>query len=98
MPNGAILIKHKKASEVAHKLSIDYAKAVIGFTYNRGRPIPTYDGIVIAIEYRDLIEHALREVDDRVRLEKERKVVEKWRRFVVGVLARDKLMKEYLPG
>ncbi|KAL7746826.1 hypothetical protein RI367_007872 [Sorochytrium milnesiophthora] len=92
LPLGAAHLDFPHIKKVANKLGIDYAEAVVGFEFARGRSVPVVDGIVIAQEHEEALCDAYGEEMER-QAEREqqarsKRVQKRWERLVKGLLVR----------
>lgn len=55
LPPGTVHIRLPRVFNVAKRLEIDYAPAMVGFEFRNGRSYPIYDGIVVCSEFKDVI-------------------------------------------
>ena len=55
LPPGTVHIRLPRVFNVAKKLEIDYAPAMVGFEFRNGRSYPIYDGIVVCSEFKRVI-------------------------------------------
>ncbi|BFZ62991.1 hypothetical protein YB2330_004103 [Saitoella coloradoensis] len=99
IPEGAVHLPHRGIAKVAKKLGIDYAEAITGFEFKSQRAIPVATGVLVATENADIIMEAFREAE-QIRLEKESgkreaEALKKWRKFIVGMRIRERLIDEY---
>jgi xeroderma pigmentosum group C-complementing protein len=107
LPRGAVHVVDAGSAAVAKKLGIGYAKAVIGFNHTRQGAVPIMQGIVVEQENEQLIRDVNRitqgvreQTEQTQRKEREkrsRRALEKWARFTVGLLSKERLMREYMP-
>lgn len=58
-PVGGLHLKDSGYSKVAKKLGIDYAKVVVGFDFKRGLTTPRYRGILVDVQYKQVLEEVL---------------------------------------
>lgn len=101
VPNGAVhIMGYPEAVKVAKKLGLDYARAVTGFDFYRGKPIPRLEGIVINMEQRQLLLSAISEfVKNSIEEEsqkRESRVLKLWARLTRGMLSLNQLRDRYL--
>lgn len=99
MPRGCTLLDEPGLSLVLTKqLGIDAAKAVVGFTFKRGRSYPQYaEGLVVATENVDILRMACAEQLE-VSKEKEdsrnaKRITSNWRRLIRRALVYHRLKK-----
>ena len=55
LPPGTVHLRLPRLFQVAKRLGIDYAPAMVGFDYRSGRCLPVFDGIVVCTEFKDAI-------------------------------------------
>ncbi|EED20747.1 Rad4 family protein [Talaromyces stipitatus ATCC 10500] len=99
VPRGAIHIPWGGTVRICKKLGIDYAEAVTGFEFGSKMAVPVIEGVVVAEENADLVRDAWR-ADQEVRREKERlahekRILQTWRKFVMGLRIMERVRAEY---
>jgi len=87
---------------VAQKLGVRYARAVVGWEVRQGRTLPVVEGVVVRKEDEGVLRDGLRAwqvgKEEKAAKAKEKRVVERWARFVKGLrIARD-LQRKYGEG
>ncbi|KAI8834296.1 Rad4 beta-hairpin domain 3-domain-containing protein [Chytridium lagenaria] len=92
LPKGAAHITFVDCDRVAKQLSIDFAKAVVGFAFNGGATRPIYDGIVVSSTVVDVLTDAAKHAEEKT--EKSR-VFQNWRRVIEKLLTLSTLKKKY---
>lgn len=101
VPPGAVHIKMPGAARAARLLSIDYADAVTGFDFRGRRGTAIFEGVVIAQEYQEALEEALRSFateKERVAMEERTtEVLRFWRLFLVKLRIAERV-KTYATG
>ncbi|KAI0032580.1 hypothetical protein K488DRAFT_49600 [Vararia minispora EC-137] len=99
LPQGAAHIPHRGTAKVARQLGFDFAEAVTGFEFKKGRAFPVITGIIVAAENEEPIleayweqEHtaAQKEVEKR-----QTAVIKRWTRLVQGLRLRARLQAQY---
>ncbi|KAG2583986.1 hypothetical protein PVAP13_6KG255700 [Panicum virgatum] len=55
LPPGTVHLRLPRLFQVAKRLGIDYAPAMVGFDYRNGRCLPVFDGIVVCTEFKQAI-------------------------------------------
>jgi xeroderma pigmentosum group C-complementing protein len=55
LPPGTVHLRLPRLFQVAKRLGIDYAPAMVGFDYRSGRCLPVFDGIVVCTEFQSAI-------------------------------------------
>lgn len=80
---------------------MEFAKVVIGFNHTSGPiAVPIYQGIVIAEENEMKLMEGLFEHAEKAQANNDKKrevrVMERWKRFIVGSLGRARLHRDYL--
>ncbi|CAI0548178.1 unnamed protein product, partial [Linum tenue] len=73
LPPGTVHLRLPRVFNVAKRLDIDYAPAMVGFEFRNGRSVPIYDGIVVCTEFKDVILEAYDEEEDRRKAEEKRR-------------------------
>jgi xeroderma pigmentosum group C-complementing protein len=99
VPRGAIHVPWGGTVRICKKLGIDYAEAVTGFEFGSKMAVPVIEGVVVAAENGDLLKDAWR-ADQEVRREKERlaqekRILQTWRKFVMGLRIMERVRNEY---
>ena len=99
LPQGATHVPYRGAMRVCKKLGIDFAEAVVDFDFGHRMAAPVIQGIVIAEEYHDqVMEELARDEAERARKEDEKrrkKVLDMWRRFLMGMRVAERLRRDY---
>lgn len=89
VPPGAAHVTRPSIALAAQFAGIDYADAVVGFDFARKKATARTDGIVVAEECVEGLLEVWEGMMERVLEEEERRrvarVVERWRRFMVGL-------------
>lgn len=99
VPRGATHIPYGGTVRICKKLGIDHAEAVTGFEFGSKMAVPVIEGVVVAEENADLLRDAWR-ADQEVRREKERlahekRILQTWRKFVMGLRIMERVRAEY---
>ncbi|OXV06738.1 hypothetical protein Egran_05495 [Elaphomyces granulatus] len=99
VPHGAVHLPWGGTARVCKKLGIDYAEAVTGFEFGSKMAVPVIEGVVIAEENGDLVRDAWR-VDQearhqRQRLQQEKRILQTWRKFLMGLRITERVRAEY---
>lgn len=55
LPPGTVHLRLPRLFQVAKRLGMDYAPAMVGFDYRSGRCLPVFDGIVVCTEFKSAI-------------------------------------------
>lgn len=99
IPRGAVHLPWRGTVRVCKKLNIDYAEAVIGFEFGHRMAVPIIQGVVVAAENKDLVEDAWREQqaaqDEKERLQREKRILHTWRKFLMGMRIVERVRTEY---
>lgn len=99
VPRGATHIPYGGTVRICKKLGIDYAEAVTGFEFGSKMAVPVIEGVVVAEENAEVVRDAWR-ADQEVRREKERlahekRILQTWRKFVMGLRIMERVRVEY---
>ncbi|KAJ1969368.1 hypothetical protein IWQ62_000674 [Dispira parvispora] len=86
LPPGSAHVPLPGTAAIAKKLGIDYAPAVIGFSFAYGKCKPQILGIVVPQESEIII------IEEK---ERQLKMLSYWRRLIVGVGVRSRLIQTY---
>ncbi|KAJ3020227.1 hypothetical protein HKX48_001115 [Thoreauomyces humboldtii] len=88
-------------ANVAKKLGIEYATAVTGFDFHKGRSHPVIQGIVYKEEDDEVLMDAFREYEIRAAAnaakKRSKRAISAWKKFTTGLVTRDRLRREYGP-
>jgi len=99
IPYGAVHIIRPSIALAAQFAGVDYADAVTGFDFVKQRASARVDGIVVAEENVDGLlvvwEGMMERVVDEEERRKGMRVLERWRRFMVGLEIRKKLEERH---
>ncbi|TPX63489.1 hypothetical protein SpCBS45565_g06575 [Spizellomyces sp. 'palustris'] len=100
LPIGAVHLQLNGVGRLAKKLGIDYANAVVGFEFHAGRSTPVINGIVVAEEFEDILiaayEENLQLLREQEIKKRQRRVYIRWKKLIVSVLTKERLMREYM--
>ncbi|KKK21228.1 hypothetical protein P175DRAFT_0502961 [Aspergillus ochraceoroseus IBT 24754] len=99
VPRGAVHIPWPGTARVCKRLGIDYAEAVTGFEFGSQMAVPVIEGVVVAVEHKDLVQDAWR-ADHEERLRKEQRkaearILQTWRKFLFGLRIAQRVQEEY---
>lgn len=102
VPQGAAHIPYNGTVRVCRKLGIDFAEAVTGFEFGSKMAVPVISGVVVAEENAELVVDAWR-ADQKARREKERlqqekRILQTWRKFLMGLRIAERVRAEYGDG
>ncbi|CAI2182863.1 2004_t:CDS:10 [Funneliformis geosporum] len=99
-PIGGVHIPINGIGKVAKKLGIAYGDAVVGFDFQARRCIPVVHGIVVAKESETMLLEAWHEhasiVEAKNNAKREKEVLARWRKFIIGVQIRMRLHNDYV--
>ncbi|KAL2872671.1 Rad4 family protein [Aspergillus lucknowensis] len=99
VPQGAVHIPFPGTARVCKKLGIDYAEAVTGFEFGSQMAVPVIEGVVVAIENKDLVKDAWRAENEEKRKKEQRKaeakILQTWRKFLFGLRIAQRFREEY---
>ncbi|KAI9374042.1 Rad4 transglutaminase-like domain-containing protein [Aspergillus egyptiacus] len=99
VPEGAVHIPWSGTARICKKLGIDYAEAVTGFEFGSQMAVPVIEGVVVAVENKDLVMDAWRaDNEEKQRKEKrkaEAKILQTWRKFLFGMRIAQRFREEY---
>ncbi|KAL2808800.1 Rad4 transglutaminase-like domain-containing protein [Aspergillus granulosus] len=100
VPEGAVHIPFPGTARVCKKLGIDYAEAVTGFEFGSQMAVPVIEGVVVAIENKDLVKDAWRAENEEKRKKEQRKaeakILQTWRKFLFGLRIAQRVQEEYV--
>ncbi|CAG8482257.1 6497_t:CDS:10 [Paraglomus brasilianum] len=98
-PPGGVHIEINGIGKIAKRLSIDYALAVVGFDFQSRRCVPLINGIVVAQEHEKTLLEAWVEyaahIEATSNAKREKEVLGKWRKLVIGLRIRSRLKAVY---
>ncbi|XP_022991175.1 DNA repair protein RAD4 isoform X1 [Cucurbita maxima] len=99
LPPGTVHIRLPRVFNVAKKLEIDYAPAMVGFEFRNGRSYPIYDGIVVCSKFKRVILEAYAEESERreaeERRQREKQAISRWYQLLSSILTRQRLNSRY---
>ncbi|KAL3440986.1 Rad4 transglutaminase-like domain-containing protein [Aspergillus insuetus] len=99
VPEGAVHIPFPGTARVCKKLGINYAEAVTGFEFGSQMAVPVIQGVVVAIENKDLVKDAWRAENEEKRKKEQRKaeakILQTWRKFLFGLRIAQRVQEEY---
>ncbi|CAK4683373.1 unnamed protein product [Aphanomyces euteiches] len=99
LPIGSAHIRLPRAKQVATKLGIDFAPALVGWESKAGRSVPIFDGIVVCDHFVDMIQDAHSELEhstvEKALAQKKKEIAKRWGLFVKKLLLRKRLRDEY---
>lgn len=102
IPPGAFHLKHPEAARAARIIGVDYAEAVTGFDFKGRRGTAVFNGIVVAIEYRDALQEVLRCMEDeKMQAELDRRTQEAlrlWTHFLRKLRIAEKVKQYAIEG
>ncbi|KAL4789209.1 Rad4 transglutaminase-like domain-containing protein [Aspergillus venezuelensis] len=99
VPEGAVHIPFSGTARICKKLGIDYAEAVTGFEFGSQMAVPVIEGVVVAVENKDLVKDAWRADNEEKRKREARKaeakILQTWRKFLFGLRIAERFREEY---
>ncbi|OAP59837.1 hypothetical protein AYL99_04839 [Fonsecaea erecta] len=99
VPKGAVHIPLRGTVRICKKLQIDFAEAVTGFEFGNKRAVPICTGVVVATENERAVKEAWHKFNEEQRKKEEKKmesmVLERWRKFVIGLRIRERVRDTY---
>ncbi|TVU05803.1 hypothetical protein EJB05_48986, partial [Eragrostis curvula] len=99
LPPGTVHLRLPRLFQVAKRLGIDYAPAMVGFDYRSGRCLPVFDGIVVCAEFKDAILEAYAEEDEQRRAQErkqqEAQALSRWYQLLCSIVTRQRLKDTY---
>ncbi|KAL4933578.1 Rad4 family protein [Aspergillus undulatus] len=99
VPEGAVHIPFPGTARICKKLGIDYAEAVTGFEFGSQMAVPVIEGVVVAVENKDLVKDAWRADNEEKRRKEARKaeakILQTWRKFLFGLRIAERFREEY---
>lgn len=102
IPPGSVHIRTMETAKAAKLLGVDYADAITGFKFQGRRGTAIVDGAVVAKEYQEAIQeviHGLRwQVEQEEAQKREKEAVKMWKRFLVGLRVRERIMGYEVEG
>lgn len=99
VPRNGVHLRYKGMNKVAKKLGIDFAPAIVGFTFQSRYARPDIDGIVVSVEAKELLIDAWN-ADQAYQLEQDaiamrQRAFQKWRVYVVKLRLLKRLHDKY---
>ncbi|CAH1436955.1 unnamed protein product [Lactuca virosa] len=99
LPPGTVHLGFPRIFNIAKKLNVDYAPAMVGFEFKNGRSYPLYNGIVVCSEFKDMILDAYGEEEERrgeeERRKNEAKALSRWYQLLSSIVTRQRLNNRY---
>ncbi|XP_015696104.1 DNA repair protein RAD4 isoform X2 [Oryza brachyantha] len=99
LPPGTVHLRLPRLFQVAKRLGIDYAPAMVGFDYRSGRCHPVFDGIVVCSEFKNIILEAYAEEEEQrqaeERKQQEAQALIRWYQLLCSVVTRQRLKDSY---
>ncbi|XP_023735483.1 DNA repair protein RAD4 [Lactuca sativa] len=99
LPPGTVHLGFPRIFNIAKKLNVDYAPAMVGFEFKNGRSYPLYNGIVVCSEFKDMILDAYGEEEERrgeeERRKSEAKALSRWYQLLSSIVTRQRLNNRY---
>lgn len=99
LPPGTVHLRLPRVFQVAKRLGIDYAPAMVGFDYRSGRCVPLFDGIVVCDEFKNAILEAYDEEEERrqaaERKQEEAQALSRWYQLLCSIATRKRLKDSY---
>lgn len=99
LPPGTVHLRKPRIFQVAKRLGIDYAPAMIGFDYRSSRCVPVFDGIVVCDEFKNVILEAYEEEEERrhaaERKQEEAQALSRWYQLLCSIVTRQRLKESY---
>ena len=96
---GLVHIDQPHVAKVAKKLGIPYVPCLLGFEGHGGNRTPTIRGIVVHRHNEELLREAHEEMASFLLQEehenRERSILLRWKRLLVGVLTKERLERAY---
>lgn len=95
VPPGGTHIPHPETARAARIVGIDYADAIIGFSFKGRHGTAITSGAVVAAEYREAVEQVIEAFEDeRAQVEEQRRslvALKTWKRFLAGLRIRERI-------
>ncbi|KAL6598608.1 hypothetical protein ACP70R_046307 [Stipagrostis hirtigluma subsp. patula] len=99
LPPGTVHLRLPRLFQVAKRLGIDYAPAMVGFDYRSGRCLPVFDGIVVCTEFKNAILEAYTEEEEQrqaeERKQEEAQALSRWYQLLCSIVTRQRLKDSY---
>lgn len=102
IPPGGVHVRAAETAKAAGILGIDFADAVTGFDFRGRRGTAVVKGAVVAKEYAEAVEEVVRALRWQKELEVQKKKsaesLRLWKRFLVGLRVRERVMSYEISG
>nr|CAB3483004.1 unnamed protein product [Digitaria exilis] len=99
LPPGTVHLRLPRLFQVARRLGIDYAPAMVGFDYRSGRCLPVFDGIVVCTEFKHAILEAYAEEEEQRRAaerkQDEAQALSRWYQLLCSIVTTQRLKDSY---
>lgn len=99
LPPGTVHLRLPRLFQVAKRLGMDYAPAMVGFDYRSGRCLPVFDGIVVCTEFKSAILEAYAEEEEQrqaeERKQEEAQALSRWYQLLCSIVTRQRLKDSY---
>uniref|UniRef100_A0A0E0IC33 Rad4 beta-hairpin domain-containing protein n=1 Tax=Oryza nivara TaxID=4536 RepID=A0A0E0IC33_ORYNI len=99
LPPGTVHLRLPRIFQVAKRLGIDFAPAMVGFDYRNTRCLPVFDGIVVCSEFKNTILEAYAEQEERrqaeERKQEEAQALIRWYQLLCSVVTTQRLKDSY---
>jgi xeroderma pigmentosum group C-complementing protein len=97
VPRGGVHIQHEHAARAAFLAGVDYAPALMGFSFKGRHGTAVLNGVVVAEEHREAVMAIIESLGDLEReAEDERRrlvALRVWRRFLMGLRIRERVWR-----
>uniref|UniRef100_A0A0E0AVI8 Rad4 beta-hairpin domain-containing protein n=1 Tax=Oryza glumipatula TaxID=40148 RepID=A0A0E0AVI8_9ORYZ len=99
LPPGTVHLRLPRIFQVAKRLGIDFAPAMVGFDYRNARCLPVFDGIVVCSEFKNTILEAYAEQEEwrqaEERKQEEAQALIRWYQLLCSVVTTQRLKDSY---
>ncbi|XP_045828948.1 DNA repair protein RAD4 isoform X1 [Trifolium pratense] len=99
LPPGTVHLRFPRAYDVAKRLEIDSAPAMVGFEFKNGRAYPVHQGIVVCAEFKDVLLEAFAEEAERLQEEEKKRdeaqALRRWYQLLSSIVTRQRLNNRY---
>lgn len=99
LPPGTVHLRLPRLVQVARRLGIDFAPAMVGFDYRSGRCLPVFEGIVVCAEFKNTILEAYAEEEEQrqadERKQEEAHALSRWYQLLCSIVTRQRLKDSY---
>ncbi|CAD5116572.1 DgyrCDS5451 [Dimorphilus gyrociliatus] len=99
LPKGGVHLRLPGLNKVGRKLNIDCVPAVTSWDFHGGFNHPVVDGYVVPEESKDILLAAWDEeqeiMAEKEAQKKEKRVLERWKLLIKGILIKERLRKKY---